>query len=298
MYKMYVQVILNNNSKSTDQLYTYGVPQELEKIIQSGMRVKVNFGRNKHIIDALIVSVLSSCDYPDNKIKTIIDIIDEKPIVKDEMIKLVFWIRDRYLCKYSDAIRLMIPSMIKYEHNIMIKAKIDEFVELSLNEKENALFNIIKNNPIELEKLKKLYNGSDIYILLENLKGKNIIEVTNVEQGKGKRSFEKIVSLSENKPLEEYDINKTSNQIKVINYLKENKSVNIKKIANDLNVSSAVINNLIKRNIIIEEFVLYDSDDDEIILTEDSLLLNEEQEYACNKIISSEKKVFLLHGVT
>jgi len=298
MYKMYVQVILNNNSKSTDQLYTYGVPQDFEKDVQSGIRVKVNFGRNKHIMDALVVSVLLSCDLPDSKIKPIIDIIDEKPIVKDEMIKLSLWIRDRYLCKYSDAIRLMIPSMIKYEHNIIIKAKKDEFVELSLNEKEYALLSIIKNNPIELEKLKKLYNASDIYVLLDNLKEKNVIEVINVEQGKGKRSYEKIVLLSEDKPLDEYEINKTPNQIKVINYLKESKSVNIKKITKDLNISLAVINNLIKKNILREEFILYDVDTDENTFIEDNLILNEEQEHACNEIISSENKVFLLHGVT
>lgn len=298
MYNTYVQVILNNNSKSTDQLYTYGVPQELEKAAETGKRVKVNFGRNKHIIDALIVSVLSSCDFPDNKLKPILDVIDESPIVKEEMVKLVFWIRDRYLCKYSDAIRLMIPSMIKYEHNIIIKAKEDEFIELTLNEKENALFEIIKNGPVELDKLRKLYNSNDIYIILESLKEKNIIEVKDVEQGKGQSSYEKIVSLKEDKPLEEYNINKTPNQIKIINYLKENKSVNIKKIAEQLDVSLAVINNLIKKNILNENFVLYDPAQGDNVHTEDGLLLNEEQALACSKIISSDNKVFLLHGVT
>lgn len=297
MYNTYVQVILNNNSRSTDQLYTYGVPQELEKAAEAGKRVKVNFGRNKHIIDALIVSVLCSCDFPDNKIKPILDVIDENPIVKDEMIKLAFWIRDRYLCKYSDAIRLMIPSMIKYEHNIIIKAKEDEFTELTLNEKENALFKIIKNSPVELDKLRKIYNSSDIYIIIESLKEKNIIEIKSVEQGKGKSAYEKIVSLKEDKPLEEYNINKTPSQIKIINYMKENKSVNIKTITEHLNISLAVVNNLIKKDILIEEFVLYESED-ENVLTEEGLLLNEEQALACSKIISSVNKVFLLHGVT
>ncbi len=297
MYNTYVQVILNNNSRSTDQFYTYGVPKEFEKIIKSGMRVKVYFGRNKHIIDALIISVLSTCDLPDNKIKPIIDIIDETPIVKDEMIKLILWIRDKYLCKYSDVIRIVIPSMIKYEHNIIIKAVNDEFIELSLSEKESALLNIIKNSPIELDKLKKIYNSKDIYVLLDSLKGKNIIEVKNVEQGKSKSAYEKMVSLVEDKPLEQYKINKTINQVKIINYLKQSKLVNAKIILEDLNISASVINNLIKKNILKEEYVLYNSyDNNEHI--EDGFLLNEEQQIASNKIISSDNKVFLLHGVT
>ena len=92
MYKNFVQVILNNNSKSTDQLYTYGVPEEFSNLAEEGKRVSVNFGRGKSIIDALIVSVTSTCDYPVEKIKPVIEIIDEKPIVTKEMIKIIFFL--------------------------------------------------------------------------------------------------------------------------------------------------------------------------------------------------------------
>lgn len=296
MYNNFVQVILNNNSKSTDQLFTYGVPREFEKNIQIGKRVKVSFGRNKHMIDALVVSVDSSCNFSAGRIKPILDILDDEPVVSEEMIRLAFWIRERYICKYSDAIRLMIPSMIKYEHNITIKALKSEFAELSLNEKENHLFQIIKTGPIVLEKLKKLYTNSDIYTLLSSLKDKGIIEVTSKDQLKGKRAYEKYVSLFEDKPIDEYNINKTEKQIKIINYLKENKKVSFKKLSVDLNVSSAIINNLINKNILIEEFILYNLE--EQFNNEKGFCLNEEQQNASNEIISSENKIFLLHGVT
>jgi primosomal protein N' (replication factor Y) len=64
MYKIFVGVILNNISKSTDQVYTYGVPDTLINSAEEGKRVRVNFGRGKSIIDGLIVSVDSACDYP------------------------------------------------------------------------------------------------------------------------------------------------------------------------------------------------------------------------------------------
>jgi len=118
MYNYFVQVILNNNSKSTDRLFTYAVPEKYENIVQTGKRVKVSFGRNKHMIDALVVSVENSCDLPEEKLKEIMDVLDDEAVVSDEMIKLSFWMRERYICKYSDSIRLMIPSMIQYKHNI------------------------------------------------------------------------------------------------------------------------------------------------------------------------------------
>ncbi len=296
MYNSFVQVILNNNSKSTDMLFTYGVPKEFENSVRTGKRVKVSFGRNKHMIDALIVSVDSSCSFPEEKIKPVIDILDETPVVSDEMIKLIFWIRERYICKYSDAIRLVIPSMIKYEHNITIKASKSEFAEAALNEKESVLFNIIKENAIELEKLKKSYGGSDIYILLDGLREKGIIDVTSKDQVKGKSAYEKYISLNDDRLTDEQNIAKTENQLKIIGYLRENEKTGIKKITEDLNVSSAVVNNLIKKGILKEEYILYSNE--EQICTEDKLCLNEEQQNACDEIISSENKIFLLHGVT
>lgn len=296
MYNKFVQVILNNNSKSTDQIFSYGVAKEFEKNIQIGKRVKVYFGRNKHMIDALVVSVDSSCNFPESKIKPILDILDDMPVVSEEMIKLIFWIRERYICKYSEAVRLMIPSMIKYEHNITIKAIGSEFAEINLTEKESTLFNIIKQGATELEKLKKLYIYSDIFIQLESLKEKGFIEIISKENTQGKGAYEKYVSLLEVKNIEEYNINKTENQIKIINYLKENKQVNFKQLSETLNVSYAIINNLIKKGILKEEFILYNKEEQACI--EQGFCLNEEQQNAVNQIILSENKVFLLHGVT
>ncbi len=224
MYNTFVQVILNNNSKSTDQIYTYGVGDALVGLIEEGKRVSINFGRGKNIIDALIVSVVSTCDYPLEKIKPVIEILDEKPIVTKEMIKMIFWIRERYICKYSDAMRLFIPA-----------------------ETQSA--------------------------------------------------FEKHVCLKEDKEITEYNINKTPNQLKVIEYLKKHQSVSITQLTDKLNISRAVINNLVKKDILQEKLVVDNLEKKEFQLTE-PLCLNEEQKNACETILNSDKKAFLLHGVT
>jgi len=299
MYKMYAQIILNNNSKSTDRIYTYGIGEQFESYIEVGKRVKVNFGRNKHIIDGIVISLNSNCDIPENKIKPIIDIIDDEPIIKEEMIKLSLWIRERYICKFSDAIRLMVPSMLRYEHNILIKVINLGFCEISLNKKESELLEILKADTIELSKLKKLYLGSDLFLLLNVLKDKNIIAIENKELSHSQKSYEKIISIKElNKSIYEYDINKTKNQIKIIDYLKEHGEVNIKKIMGDLSVSSSIINNLIKKEILACELKLYDQIDNSGFIIEDRISLNHEQQNAYNNIIESDEKVFLLHGVT
>ncbi len=294
MYKKFVQLILNNNSKSIDQLFTYGVPDALEDAVEIGKRVKVSFGNNKHMIDALIVSIDCSCRIPEHKIKPIIDVLDDVSVVGEEMIKLIFWIRERYVCKYSDAMRLLIPAAIKYEHNITVKAK--NIDDIFLSDREKELYELVRDNPLELKTLKKYYTHNDIFTVIDRLKDKDAIEVISRDRLKGKEACEKYVSLTEDKNIEEYDINKTKNQINIINYLKENKSVNIKKLSEDLCISTSVINNLIKKNILKEEYVLYRDEEKSVVKNE--LELNEEQKKACKRIISSDNKVFLLHGVT
>ena len=224
MYNRFAQVILDNISKSTDQLYTYGVPDALLNSAEEGKRARVNFGRGKSIINALIVSLDSACDYPVEKIKPLIEIIDEKPIVTKEMIKIIFWIRERYICKYSDAMRLMIPS-----------------------------------------------DTQSVY--------------------------EKHASLKEYRETEKYKINYTPNQINVIEYLKQHQSVSIAELREKLNVSYAVINNLIKKDVLEEKPVL-DYSKQEEFEPKEPLCLNEEQKRACETILRSDKKAFLLHGVT
>ncbi|MDF2678151.1 MAG: priA [Bacillota bacterium] len=305
MFNIYVQVILNNNSKSTDRVYTYGVDPCFESKVSIGKRVKVKFGHNKHILDALIVSLSKNSNLDDSKIKSILDVIDEKPIIKEEMVKLCFWIRERYLCKFSDAIRLMVPSGIKYEHNIIINVISSGFSEISLNEKEGDLLNILKNGSIELNSLKKLYVGQDLYPLIQSLKEKNIIEIINEEKFKKNFSQEKIIFLKdEHKSLNDYDIKKTEAQINIINYLKENGKTNIKNVINNLNVSSSVINNLIKKEIIVCEMVLYEKNENQEdhilneIKNEKNINLNQEQKNAVHEIIYNKNNVFLLHGIT
>lgn len=296
MYNYFVQVILNNNSKSIDQLFTYGVPKELEERAEPGRRVKVSFGRNRHMIDALIVSVDSSCELPENKIKPIEDVIDDYPVVSPEMIRLVFWIRERYICKYSDAVRLLIPAMIKYEHIITVKAVQPQPAETLLNEKEKELYTMIKEGPPELEKLKKLYAGSDIYTILSNLKDKGLIELASREKVNGKSAYEKYVSLAENEDEYSKGVKRTENQAKIIDYLKNEQRASVKKLSEELGVSAAIINNLIKKNVLKEEYVLYDEEKE--LSISDGPVLNEEQRNACDSVISSESKVFLMQGVT
>lgn len=166
MYTKFAQLIINNNSKSTDALYTYGIPDKFLDSVMVGKRVKITFSKTKNTMDALVVRIISQTDVPEDKIKPIIDIIDDEVIVKPELIKLAVWIRERYICKYSDVIRLMIPSQIKYEHDKENKIK-----------KEKIIYLIDKDKPVEEYNLK---NASKQIKLVNYLKNNDSIPLKDL----------------------------------------------------------------------------------------------------------------------
>lgn len=93
---------------SYDKLYDYIVPDSLENA-RPGMRVLVPFGHKNTLKSGWIIKLW---DGDGKKLKKIHDIVDEMPLLSDEMLKLAQWIKTRYYCTWGDAIRIMVPSGI------------------------------------------------------------------------------------------------------------------------------------------------------------------------------------------
>ncbi len=210
MYSKFAQVIINNNSKSTDTTYTYAIPNELLEDAEIGKRAKVSFSKGNKAIDALIVSISNDTDVPIEKIKPILEVIDKEVIVKKELIKLASWIRDRYICKYSDAIRLMVPSQIKFDDEKKNEIKKEKLIFLIDSNKSIDDFEFIKGKK-QIEVIE--------YLLSRNCKVplKHVISEFNVSDSTIKTLVAKeIVGIEEELYLLEEDSN-FNKQINLLN---------------------------------------------------------------------------------
>lgn len=130
MTDLYVEVLINNQSKNTDTFYTYYVPFELRENVEIGKRVIVSFGNHKKNIDALIINIKTEIDFDKSKVKEILGVYDSMSLLTKDLYKLGFWIRNRYICKYIDIFNLFIPSYLKYDS----KENTDKKVEKIRNE--------------------------------------------------------------------------------------------------------------------------------------------------------------------
>ena len=106
--ELYAEVIINSDAVEIDRTFTYKVKDDLASLISVGHRVKVPFGVKSKHVEGFVMSL--STEFNDTyKIKEIIKLCDEEPILTRDDLLIVEFLVKRTLCKYIDAIRVMIP---------------------------------------------------------------------------------------------------------------------------------------------------------------------------------------------
>ena len=106
----YARVAVEGTVFSFDKEFDYIIPSELESDALKGCRVTVPFGIKNQKRIGYIFEITDSSD--GKKLKKVIDIIDEEPLLNDEMIELARWIKDRTFCTFYEAAKAMLPTGI------------------------------------------------------------------------------------------------------------------------------------------------------------------------------------------
>lgn len=91
-----------------DRPFDYLVPSELEASIAVGKRVYVPFGKGNRRSEGVVLVLCDECAY--EKPKPLLAVIDEEPVLSEEMIKLAFFMHERFFCKVYDALKAMLPA--------------------------------------------------------------------------------------------------------------------------------------------------------------------------------------------
>jgi len=125
------EVALSDATRSYDKLYSYIAAENDNEDIMPGVRVLVPFGAGNRLKSGWIIS--TSHGEPAGKLKKIAGIVDDSPLLTDEMIRLAKWMRTRYFCTWGDAIRLMVPSGINLRKITWLRAS-NENIRERINE--------------------------------------------------------------------------------------------------------------------------------------------------------------------
>src|SRR3990167_7000276 len=90
-----------------NKIFLYKIPDRLKPLCTKGIRVFAPFGRRN-----LIGYIVALQDKADIETKELIEILDDKPVVNEEMLKFTRWISDYYLCPWGEVIESAMPEWV------------------------------------------------------------------------------------------------------------------------------------------------------------------------------------------
>lgn len=277
---MFADIFIENNFQKIDKLYTYIVKDD----VQPGMRVLVNFGKSYRVGIVLFLHENYSGNHLE-KLKEIHSVLDDEPIISEDLIKLGLWMKERYLIGYSKAFSPILPP-----GNLQrIKKKI-------LVEKYPHGKDLEDLNSVDLSKYFEDLSD-DEKILIKRLRTKGYIKYIYDSLVTIKPKLVNYLKISKNfdpKNLEGI----SEKQAQVFNFIKDKKDISRMDVMKDLDISYSPIKSLIKRNLIEEYKKEVNREPVEKTYKTNNLALNDEQQEALKSIQETDKVVSLLHGLT
>ncbi|MBO7316899.1 MAG: primosomal protein N', partial [Paludibacteraceae bacterium] len=301
---MFVDVIL---PLFLEQNYTYSVPENISNL-QPGVRVIVQFGSRK-FYSALVYKVHKN--KPDVDCKPIVSVLDEFPIVNKTQLLVWEWIANYYQTSLGDVYKAALPAGLKLESDSNVSLN-NTFTEenISLNEKEKQLVEILKNSNVEIQSLLKKTEIKNVLSVIKSLQEKKIINIDEQIESSYKPKTNVFVSLAKDfktDKIEDYTnlLKRSKNQQELFNYyikISEGKTdfkIEKSMFLKTANSNSSVLNALIQKGIL-TSFTEHVSRLRKTNATQGIHSLNPIQQEAYEKIkmLFEEKNVVLLHGVT
>lgn len=148
---LYAEIILNSEAVEIDRPFTYKIPIELQEKVKIGQIVKVPFGMGNKTSEGFVLSIKEENEVNISfRVKKISAIITDEPVIDEDDIKLINFLREKYLCKYIDAFRLLIPVGImkgaKSKSKKVIVFKSDDLSCIKKPEGYIEIINFLKEN--------------------------------------------------------------------------------------------------------------------------------------------------------
>lgn len=193
---MIAEIIVDVQNSQVDKVFDYNIPSSFD-FLKIGYRVVVPFGNRK--IEGYIIGIKNSTDCPPDKLKSIISVCDEYPLILPEIVELIKFMKDKLYLRLIDGIRLAIPSQVKKSDY-----KFVSFVTLNDENLEDYLRTLNKRNQNIPKIIECLRQNGKVQISFLNSKYGNVNVKKLIDSGilsiqKNKINRLKISDKSQNK---------------------------------------------------------------------------------------------------
>ena len=162
---MYANVIIQYGNKAVDREFTYIVPNDFRNKIKVGHRVRILF--NNREIEGFVLSIFNEYD-GEYELNKIVALVDEAPILNEEMLYLGNEICNKTLCSKISAYQVMLPKALKASDSTNIGIKKNRYIVLNVcaEELENYIGKCRYENQVRI--LNELKQNERILIKSKN----------------------------------------------------------------------------------------------------------------------------------
>lgn len=302
----FVDVIL---PLSLSGLYTYEISEQEFEFLTPGMRVVVPFGKNK-IYTAIVGKIHQN--EPSYPTKEISQILDDIPILTKAQLVFFEWISSYYMLNLGDILKSVLPNAFLLESKTMIEKSSQNTDYKSLTDDECLIIDALQtSSSISVEEaLKILGNKKKSLSIIEGLAKKNYIQLLEKIYEKYtpkilryirlKSPFDKVENI---KLIFDQISEKATAQRKILisffSLKTKNEPIKASDLIKESQVSSSVLNELIRKDIF-EEYFLQTDRIDFSSFEKQNINLTENQQIAFDSINEKfqKKEVVLLKGAS
>lgn len=294
------KIAVEKAAYSFDKAFDYAIPEAFLHKAVAGVRVLVPFGRGNKKRQGIIVSVEEGdCE----GLKEIISLLDDEPVLSDEMLKTAAFMKEHCFCTYYDAVKTMLPAGVNYKITTLYGAKDEsEFSFEELSDEEKRIYNYLfsKRKAQKSEALLEAF-GYDNNAVFEKLVEKGALYKSDEAFRRVNDAVTKMAAVSPDADASAHKL--TEKQQRVFELLEMAGTTSVKEICYFTGVTSAVLDSLCKKGLIYfydeEVFRIKTREKDNNI---PEIVLSDEQQRACDSLYHEYSDpaphVSLLYGVT
>lgn len=305
---MFAEVII---PLAIPKTYTYAIPQDMEALAIPGVRVEVNFGRQKRY--AGIIKSVSREAPKGFDPKPIIQVLDPEPIVYSQQLTLWNWMANYYMCSEGEVMSAALPAQLKLSSETILILNEDYGEDLTdLDDHEYLVAEALHiKKELKIEEVQDILDVSHVYPVVKRLLEKKVCIAWESLKEKYSPKREKFIHLHPDYFSEEALAgllnqwnNRAPKQLELLlaflHLQKVEGEVRQPDLLKKAGASTAQLNGLIEKKILLSSQHAVDRI---AMLAKDVQIdfeLSSKQQEALHSIktIFTQKEVCLLHGVT
>ena len=293
---------VENTAYHFDREFSYLIPEHFESLMP-GSRVMVPFGKGNRKRQGVVLGICPA-DGNTSNLKEIAEILDDEPMLDEELTELARFMKAHCFCTYYDAVKAMLPAGLNFKMTVeysVSKALGDGIFDLSDEWRRITKFILSKNNSVSREALQAEFGYADASEF-EKMCAEGVLEKRDAAMRRVGDKTVKTVRLADDIDTLAGSVKLTSKQQGVLDTLLSVGSASVKELCYYTGVTPSVVDSLFKKGLV-EYF------DDEVFripktssAEKRDVILTDEQKKAYDELErllhSGKPEVSLLYGVT